>query len=248
MKLIILGSGTCVPSLKRNAPGYYLEAGDCRLIVDCGSGTLLQLERAGKSYRDIDAVLLTHLHPDHFADLMPLIHALIATPGFKRRRKLSVIGPEGLRRYYDLAIASIIGSIRSFSISVKEIEKSLMLGPITISAMRTVHSDSSIAYRFEDGEKALVYTGDAAYDAGLVDISKGADVLVIDASYPESMKVKNHLTVRECGFVAEKAGVKRLILSHIYPVDVTDKERLRECREIFKGDLSLAYDLMEIEI
>ena len=69
MKLIVLGSGTCVPSLKRNAPGYYIEAEDYRILVDCGSGTLLQLERAGRNYKDLDAVFITHRHPDHFADL-----------------------------------------------------------------------------------------------------------------------------------------------------------------------------------
>ncbi|HHN65197.1 MAG TPA: ribonuclease Z, partial [Nitrospirae bacterium] len=80
MQLLILGSGTCVPSLQRNAPGYLLELEGMRVLVDCGSGILLQLERAGRSYRDIDAVFITHSHPDHISDLMPLIHALIATP------------------------------------------------------------------------------------------------------------------------------------------------------------------------
>jgi len=246
MRLIVLGSGTCVPSLKRNAPGYYLEAGETRLLVDCGSGTLLQLERAGKSYKDIDAVFITHLHPDHFSDLMPLIQALLATPGFKRKKDLIITGPKGLRQYYDLAIASIIGKPEAFSVVVQEIEDSLVLEPFVITAMSTVHSDGSVAYRFEEGGRALVYTGDAAYDEGLIDISRGADLMVIDASYPEAMKVKNHLTIRECGLVAGRAGVKRLLLSHLYPVDVSDQERLRECSEVFTGDVSLAHDLMEI--
>jgi ribonuclease BN (tRNA processing enzyme) len=246
MRLIVLGSGTCVPSLKRNAPGYFLEAGETRLLVDCGSGILLQLERCGRSYKDIDAVFITHLHPDHFSDLMPLIHAMLATPGYKRKKDLIITGPKGLRQYYDLAIASIIGKPKEFSIVVQEIEDSLVLEPFVVTSISTVHSDSSVAYRFEEGGSALVYTGDAAYDEGLIDISRGADLLVIDASYPESMKVKNHLTTRECGLVAERAGVKRLLLSHLYPVDVSDQERLNECRKVFNGDVSLAEDLMEI--
>jgi ribonuclease BN (tRNA processing enzyme) len=248
MRLIILGSGTCVPSLKRNAPGYYLEAGVTRLLVDCGSGALLQLERCGRSYKDIDAVFITHLHPDHFSDLMPLIHALLATPGYKRKKELSIIGPKGLRRYFDLVITSIIGKPKGFSIVVQEIEDTLVQEPFVIRSLSTAHSENSIAYRFEERERALVYTGDAVYDENLIDISRGADLLVIDASYPASMKVKNHLTVRECGLVAERAGVKRLLLSHLYPVDVSDEERLKECREVFTGDVSIAYDLMEIDI
>ena len=70
MKLIVLGSGTCVPSLKRSAPAYYLEAEGKQILIDCGGGTLLQLEKIGKSYKDIDAVFITHTHPDHIADLM----------------------------------------------------------------------------------------------------------------------------------------------------------------------------------
>ncbi len=248
MKLIVLGSGTCVPSLKRNSPGYYLEAGETRLLVDCGSGTLLQLERAGRSYKDVDAVLITHLHPDHFADLMPLIHALRATPGFLRKKALTITGPKGLRQYYDLAIASILGEPREFSVNVEEMEDRLVLGPFVITSMSTVHSDNSIAYRFEEGAGAIVYTGDAAYDDGIVELSRAADLLVIDASFPESMKVKGHLSSKECGLVAKKAGVKRLLLSHLYPVDVSDQERLNECREVFEGDVSLAEDLMEIDI
>src|SRR4030066_2105550 len=104
MKLIILGSGTCVPSLKRSAPGYYLQAEDWQALVDCGSGTLLQLERAGKSYKDIDAVFITHGHPDHFADLMPLIHALLATPKFRREKDLYIVAPGGFIAYYEKAI------------------------------------------------------------------------------------------------------------------------------------------------
>ena len=95
MKLIILGSGTCVPSLKRSAPGYYLHAEDWQALVDCGSGTLLQLERAGKSYKDIDAVFITHGHPDHFADLMPLVHALLATQNSGERKTFISLLPAG---------------------------------------------------------------------------------------------------------------------------------------------------------
>jgi ribonuclease BN (tRNA processing enzyme) len=69
MKLIVLGSGTGVPSLVRNAPGYFTEALGQELLLDCGSGTLLQMERVGKRYHTLDAVLMTHTHPDHIGDL-----------------------------------------------------------------------------------------------------------------------------------------------------------------------------------
>ncbi|MEN8263166.1 MAG: MBL fold metallo-hydrolase [Nitrospirota bacterium] len=248
LKLIVLGSGTCVPSLTRNAPGYYMEAEDYQLLVDCGSGTLLQLERAGKSYRDIDAVFITHRHPDHFADLMPLIHALLATPKFKREKDLFIFGPTEFITYYDKSIATVLGKPKDFTIQSHTIDDRLEFGPFNVFTEKTLHSASSIAYRLECGGKTVVFTGDAAYDQGLIEISIAADLLVADCSFPDADKVKGHLSAKECGIVAKKAGVKKMLLSHLYPADTPDTERVNESREAFDGEVILAEDLMEIDI
>ena len=237
-----------MPSLNRNAPGYYLEAGDTGILVDCGSGTLLQLERAGRSYRDIDAVFITHTHPDHFADLMPLIHALRATPGFKRTKTLFIVGPALFIEYYDRAVATVLGRPREFSIQVTGISGRMDFGPFSVRTTKTVHSEDSIAYRFEHGGRAMVFTGDADYDEGIVDLSRGADLLIADCSFPDANKARGHLSARECGLVAREAGVKRLLLSHIYPADTPDIDRVRESREEFGGEVVLAGDLMEISV
>ena len=248
MKLIILGSGTCVPSLKRGAPGYLLEAEDWRVLVDCGSGTLLQLERAGRSYKDIDAVCITHMHPDHFADLMPLIHALLHTPKFKREKDLSIVAPGGFAAYYEKAIKSIIGEASDFDVNVFEIHEKMELGPFNIFAAKTVHSADSLAYRFEQAGKSAVFTGDADYDQALIELSTKVDILIADCSFPDTQKVKGHLTPKECGLIAKKSGAKKLLLSHLYPADASDSARVREAREFFDGKVVLAEDLMEMEI
>lgn len=248
IKLIILGSGTCVPSLKRNAPGYYLEAGDCRILIDCGSGTLLQLEKAHRSYKDIDAVFITHRHPDHFADLMPLIQALIATPQFQREKDLFIFCPKEFLEYYEKAIASVLGNPNEFSVKTVEVRDKLDFGPFEIFTAETVHSSDSISYRFEHGKKSIVFTGDADYDKGLITLAERADILIADCSFPDSMKVAGHLSASECGMVAQKAGVKKLVLSHIYPADAPDIDRVEESREVFTGDIVLAEDLMEIDM
>ncbi|MBM4129032.1 MAG: MBL fold metallo-hydrolase [Nitrospira sp.] len=245
MKLIVLGSGTCVPSLKRNAPGYYLEVSDKHILIDCGSGTLLQLEKAGKSYRSIDAVFITHTHPDHISDLLPLIHALSATPGFKREKDLLLVGPGNLKKFYDSCIASVIRKPKTYVITVIEMEEKLDLGYVHVFSRKTIHSENSIAFRFQEGEKALVITGDCDYEEGIVELSKDADLLIIDCSFPNAMKVPGHLTPVQCGLVAKRAKVKKLLLSHLYPTPSHDADRVKECREIFGGDVSLAEDLME---
>jgi ribonuclease BN (tRNA processing enzyme) len=246
MKLIVLGSGTCVPSLKRNAPGYYLEAANLQILVDCGSGTLLQLEKAEKSYKDIDAVFITHTHPDHISDLIPLIHAVLATPDYKREKDLLIVGPNGLKKFYNRCISSCLRTPKTFHIDLIEIEDNLDLGRMHVFSTKTIHSDNSIAYRFEESEKSLVITGDCDYDQGIIELSMYTDLLIIDCSFPDALKVPGHLTPRGCGLVARKAQVKKLLLSHIYPSDYHDSERLKECKAVFHGDVLLAEDLMEI--
>lgn len=248
IKLTVLGSGTCVPSLKRNAPGYLLEAGGLQALVDCGSGTLLQLEKAGRSYREIDAVFITHRHPDHFADLIPLIQALIATPDFKRKKDLFIIAPDGFREYYNMTVRSLLSGAKLDFIRMVEVHSKLDVGPFHVLTAKTVHSEDSIAYRFEHNGKAVVFTGDADYDQGIIELSKGADLLITDCSFPDDMKVKGHLCSMECGLIAEKAGVRKLILSHIYPADSPDIERVTESGKAFAGEIVLAEDLMELKI
>lgn len=248
IKLTVLGSGTCVPSLKRNAPGYLLEADGFQALVDCGSGTLLQLEKAGRSYREIDAVFITHRHPDHFADLIPLIQALIATPDFKREKDLFIIAPEGFTKYFNMTVSSLLSGIGLDFIRRVEIHDKLDLGPFNVLTAKTVHSKDSIAYRFEHNGKAVVFTGDADYDQGIINLSIGADLLIADCSFPNSLKVKGHLCSRECGLIAEKAGVKKLLLSHIYPADSPDPERITESAKTFGGEIILAEDLMKLDI
>jgi ribonuclease BN (tRNA processing enzyme) len=248
MKLTILGSGTCVPSLKRNASGYFLEEDAYRILVDCGSGTLLQLEKAGKGYKDIDAVFITHGHPDHFADLMPLIHALLATPGFRREKSLTLFASGSFLEYFDSAVGSLLGGLSDLPIIFVEVKDKLDFGSFHIVASATVHSKDSMAYRFECSKRSVVFTGDTDYDQGIIELAKDADLLVADCSFPDEVKAKGHLSAKECGLVAQKAGVKKLLLSHLYPADSPDIDRVYESRNVFDGEIVLAEDLMEFEI
>ena len=248
MKLIILGSGTCVPSLKRHAPGYYFNACDKEFLIDCGSGTLLQLEKTGKSYRSIDTVFITHTHPDHVSDLLPFLHALMATPGFRREKRLTIVGPNDVKTFFENCVFSLLRRPRTFPFEMIQMEDKLALGDLFVFSCKTLHTENSVAYRFEAEGKSVVITGDCDFDQGLIQFAEGADLLTIECSYPDSLKVKGHLTPTECGIIGEKAQVKRLILTHLYPTDVPDEDTLRACKRAFNGDVRLAEDLMEIEI
>lgn len=244
----MLGSGTCVPSVERNAPGYYLEIAGKQILVDCGSGTVRQLERAGKSFKDIGCVFISHTHPDHVSDLLPFLHALLSTPGYNRTKNLLIVGPEGMKYYYDHCISPLIREPENFQIEIREIEETIDLGDFQVDRVKTIHSFNSIAYRFVSAGKSIVLTGDCDVDDGIVTLSRGADLLVIDCSFPDAMKVPGHLTPGECGMIAQKANVKKVILSHIYPTEYPDDLRLKECRAVYGGEVELASDLMEVDV
>ena len=87
MKLTVLGSGTCIPSPARNAPGYLLQVHDRHILVDCGSGISRQLVRTGYTCSVLDCIFLTHLHPDHCADLVAIVQALKVGDEWNPRRR-----------------------------------------------------------------------------------------------------------------------------------------------------------------
>ncbi len=236
--------------MRRSASCYFLENQGHEFLVDCGSGSLLQLERVGRSYKTIDAVFFTHIHPDHVSDLVPLIHALKATPGFRREKPLKLLGPRDFPEFFNRYIQPVVRTPKHFSLEVGEVEATFEYAGLRCSTAATVHSEHlhSLAYRFEQGERSLVLSGDCDYDPGIIAFSRGAKVLVVDCSFPQALKVEGHLSGMECGQVAAEANVGQLILSHLYPVPQGEDTRLQEARAAFPGKVQLAEDLMEIDL
>jgi ribonuclease Z len=248
MRLIVLGSGTGVPSLRRNAPGYLLQAAELRVLIDCGSGTLLQLERAGESYRALDVVLITHTHADHIADLVPLLHALHHTPGFERTRGLTVVGPPDVRAWLEHCAGRLLGTRRTFDLEIMDMPEVLSVGGVRVSAGPTRHTDASLAYRFDHGGRSIVITGDAELDDRLMQLSSGADLLVADCSFPDELATGGHMSATACGRLAHGARVGRLLLSHLYPTPQPDALRVEQASAVYSGPIALAEDLLTVEL
>lgn len=246
MFLKILGSGTCVPSLQRHAPANYIKIGKTQLLVDCGSGTLLQLEKAGLDYKEIDIVCITHYHMDHISDLGSLLQALRWTPDFTRKKELTIIGPIGFISFFETYIKPLaVRTSPPYLLTIKEVDGTLHFADFSITSCKTLHTDSSIAYKFIQRKKSLVISGDTDYDEQLIAFAKKADVLVIECSFPNNKKITGHLVSKECGTTAQKAEVKKLILTHLYPI--SKETRLQETKKIFRNTV-LAKDLMRILI
>jgi ribonuclease BN (tRNA processing enzyme) len=171
----------------------------------------------------------------------------MAAPGYRREKDLLIAGTERVRQFYEMCAFRLVRRPDTFSVRVISAEEKFDIPPLHIFTHPTLHAAGSIAYRIEVDGKSVVFTGDADYDNGLIGFSEGADLIVADSSYLQRDKIKGHMTPGECGRLASKAGVKRLLLSHIYPVG-DEEEFLREAMGVFDGEVDIARDLMEIEV
>ena len=250
MELIILGSGTGVPSLKRGSPGFLVKSENQSLLLDGGSGTLQKMLQAGVTYKDLDAVLYTHIHPDHCADLVPLIFACKYQEE-PRQKDLLIMGGGGFRDYFE-GLRWVHGSwiesqtfhIHMFEVAADEVT----IGDLQVKALPLDHMLGSVGYRITSPQgRSLVYSGDTDYCPNIVELAMGADLLLLECSFPEGRKVPGHLTPALAGRIAHEAECKRLCLTHFYPpCDHADIKGM--CRQVFKGEVILAEDMMRITI
>ena len=118
----------------------------------------------------------------------------------------------------------------------------------TILSAPVDHTPHSLGFRIEDSSgKVIVYSGDTGYCKEIVDLSRGADLLILESSFPGGEEIKGHLTPSHAGDIATRSGVKRLLLTHFYPECLkTDIET--QCRKTYQGELILATDLMSLSV
>ena len=131
-----------------------------------------------------------------------------------------------------------------------EVGSELTYAGFRILTTAVSHSEqvASVAYRFDANGYSIVFSGDCDIDARLVRLAHQADVLIIDASFPDSLKVAGHLSASECGRIAGEAQLKQMILSHLYPVEISQDTRLEEARaQCPEAKVCLAEDLMTVD-
>jgi ribonuclease BN (tRNA processing enzyme) len=250
MELIILGSGTGVPSLTRGAPASLVRIQNHTLLIDMGSGTLERLLKVGITIHDVDMILLTHTHPDHVADLVPFLF------GSKyheepRRRDLTLIGGKGFQVFFDALRNVYKGSIESdlFDLHLTESEdESHGFQGFRILTKPMAHLPGSIAFRIEgDDGKSVVLSGDTDYNINLVELATYTDLLVLESAFPDDKKVEGHLSPSLAGRIASEARCKKLVLTHFYPIcDTVDMRS--PCASTYQGPIEIASDLMRFTV
>ncbi|MBX5465136.1 MAG: MBL fold metallo-hydrolase [Clostridia bacterium] len=249
VRLEVLGFWGGYPGPEGASAGYLLhgEQGG-ELLLDCGSGVLSRLlESAGlEGLRRLEAVLLTHLHHDHAADLGVLSQALVVESyhGFERA-PLPVYVPEGALERARFYLAGDPWS-RLRPLRPGEV---VTVGAFRVEAAPARHPVPALALRVEEGGRRLVYTGDTAASAEVEALAAGADLLLAEASHYEGEDGSRagHLTAPEAGAMARRAGVARLVLTHL--PHYGDLEELEEqARRAFGGPTGRAHSGLVVEV
>ncbi|TCJ19825.1 MBL fold metallo-hydrolase [Rubrobacter taiwanensis] len=218
LRLRVLGSGPAWPSPGRACTGFLIETGELRVLLDCGTGVFERL-RAVMPPEDLSAVIISHLHFDHFADLMPFRYYLLFGSG--RRASLPLFLPPGaaerLRRVVEPVEPSPGFFKDAFRVSEYDPDSTLRLGKVRISFHKTLHPVDTYAFRISLGGAALVYSADTGWDPSLAGFATGADLFLCEAGWGTDGRSAEgmHLSAAEAGLLARMAGARRLLLTHI---------------------------------
>jgi ribonuclease BN (tRNA processing enzyme) len=236
MKLTVLGCAGSFPSAQSPASSYLLEHDGHRIVLDLGSGALGALQRHADPY-DLDAAVLSHLHPDHCADLTGLYVMRRYRPT-GAAPTLPVYGPVETADRFAKMYGPREPDAADFAFT--EHTDAYRIGPFEVRTTRVVHPVTAYAVRVSAGGRTVVYSGDTGECDGLVELSRGADLALYEASFVGSDNPPGiHLTGRQAAQHATRAGVGRLVLTHL--VAWHDPALVEgEAAAAYDGDLSVA--------
>lgn len=247
MLLTVLGCSGSIPGPSSPSSGYLVDAGDARLVLDLGNGTLGQLQ-VHTDPLTLDALLLSHLHPDHCADVsaMTVLRRFHpdapVDPGVARLPIYAPVeAPTRLAAAFAPDAAQLATTDLSDVFDFRAWPAQPDINGVKVRVMPVVHPCEAYGLRLEHEGRTLVYTGDSAVCATLTELSEGADVLLAEASWThtDDRPPGLHLSGREAGELAKAARVGRLILTHVLPWTDPD-EVLAEAKAAFGGDVVLA--------
>jgi ribonuclease BN (tRNA processing enzyme) len=278
-RLILLGTGGGPrPKKQNNATSQVIVVNDALYVVDCGDGVARQLVLAGLSLDRLRHVFITHHHSDHNADYGNLLLLSWATG---LRTRVDTWGPPPIEK-----MTKLFFEMNAYDIDIRIADEGRVpLVPLIhahdLAKPGLVMQDDNVtvrfalvdhplvepayAYRFDTADRSIVISGDTRMSDRLIELARGADVLVHEALFlpavdrlvarvPNASTLRQHLldshtSAEDCGKVATAAGVKTLVLSHFVPPDdplVTEDMWRDAARQHFRGEIIVGRDLMEI--
>ncbi len=275
MRVVTLGTGTPQFNAARSGPSALIRQGDGNYLVDMGNGTQAGLSRLGLSPRQLSALIITHHHLDHNEEFIPLFIGIclaggaaeiIGPPGTKALAAFILeFYAEDIR--YRLRRQGG-GASKIPSPPVREIKggEAFVLGSIMVTTAKVNHALPTVAYRFDRDGRSIVVSGDLTYSESLVDLARAADVLVMDsggspvrAGAPGRGPIGNrpgagagggdlraHASLQEVGEMAQKAGVKKLVLTHIGPGTIDEAATQKALGRFYSGEVVVGHDGLEV--
>jgi ribonuclease BN (tRNA processing enzyme) len=247
LELTILGAGDAFASHGRFQSAYIIESARCRILMEVGPTALCAMKRMDFKPADLDMVLISHLHGDHFGGLpFLLLEYLYESP---RRKLLTIVGPRRLEeRTWRLFrtmfpgtkpdLPRLLSKLRFVEVEPGCDEK---FGPMSIRAMRTPHMkrDISLAYRIAIGGKSIAFSGDSGWTEELLPFVAGVDLFLCECTYFESAELDFHMNYPQLDANRARFDVGRMVLTHV------GREVLDRDQEV---KLEMAHDGMRIKV
>ena len=243
MQLTILGSSAAYPPPGGACSGYLVEEEGVKLLVDCGTGVLSNLQRV-VALKDVTHILISHLHADHFLDLIPYRYALSRPPHETLHPRLCLPpgGEEGLLRAVSAFNTSPTFFSDLFWVEEYDTAAPLKVGDLSIEFAPVKHYIASYAMAIS-GSKRMVYSADSGLCDELAGLAQGANLFLCEASRCEADDADwGHLWAGEAGALSRRAKVKRLILTHFWP-DYDYSQNLGQARAAFGKAVEVAEEL-----
>lgn len=274
-RVVLLGTkGGPTPSAFRAPASVAIVTGGRLYLIDCPNGVAGQLAKAAIRLDQLSHVFVTHNHSDHVVDAGSL---LVLAWGSGLKSSVTLHGPPPLRQIVDLSLAASSYDIavrtreegRPPLLPLIQVQERTAAGlvhqdgqvRVTSAAVDHYTVKPAFAYRFETPTRSIVISGDTTYSENLVRLARGADLLIHEAMYlpgvdqlaGDNASLKQHLlrshsTTEQVGLVAARAGVKKLVLSHLVPAfpSITDDMWLEGVRKNFSGEAIVGRDLQEV--
>ncbi len=209
--------------------------------LDAGNGTFSRLQQHIEG-KEVDAVVLSHVHADHIADILPFMYYL----GFNDPpppRPIPVYTTDEVRKAATMSVGR--GSMEVFSrvMEFRSITEAFEVGGIRFDAFRTKHPPETYGVRITSNGSQAVYTADSALFPELAGHCADTDLLITEATYVARVEADPdiHMWAVEAGAMAQQAGAKRVLLTHIWPT-IEPEEAVSEAAQEYKGDLSAAVE------
>lgn len=245
MRITVLGKSPAWQDAGGACSGYLVEEGDRRLLLDCGNGVFARL-REVCDYTAVDAIAISHLHADHFFDLVPYAYALTYSPQIEGARPRPALhAPPGARE----AFRRVTGAWnaedlieRAFELREYAAGDELELGQLRVRFHEVPHFIRTHAIQVTGAAAGtFTYGADCRPNQAIVDFADRTDLLMLEATveHPESDGHRGHLTPAEAGDHARRAGARRLVLTHISADLDADRARA-EAERAYGASVELA--------